>query len=56
MPNLTDMVPVSSIPNLNANLSSATVDTMIAVMGAPREPLVTTTAATTKPAPRSSVW
>jgi hypothetical protein len=40
MSNLTDLVPVSSIPSLNANLSSATLRTMTGAMGAPREPLV----------------
>jgi hypothetical protein len=40
MSDLSDPVPISSIPSLNAGLSSATASTMIDVLGAPREPLV----------------
>lgn len=39
MTSLTDLVPISSIANLNAGLRSAHSSTMIAVLGAPREPL-----------------
>jgi D-alanyl-D-alanine carboxypeptidase-like protein len=41
MSNLTDPVPISSIPNLNKGLTSAAESTMIAMMGAPREPFTT---------------
>jgi hypothetical protein len=37
---LTDLVLISSIANLNAGLKSAHSSTMIAVLGAPQEPLV----------------
>lgn len=40
MSSLSDPVPISSIPSLNAGLSSAKSRTMIELMGAPREPLV----------------
>lgn len=39
MADLSDPVPISSIPNLNKGLSAAKVSTMIAAMGRPREPL-----------------
>jgi len=39
MTSLTDPVPISSIANLNAGLRSAHSSTMIAVLGAPQEPL-----------------
>jgi hypothetical protein len=39
MSNFTDSVPISSIPKLNAGLRSAHSSTMIAVLGAPQEPL-----------------
>ncbi|HVV62723.1 MAG TPA: M15 family metallopeptidase [Pseudolabrys sp.] len=42
MPNLSDPVPISSIPGLNRGLSSADEDTMIEMLGRPREPLTTT--------------
>ena len=42
MADLTDPVPISSIPALNKDLTSAQEDTMVAVMGAPREPLIAT--------------
>lgn len=41
MPKLTDMVPISSIPNLNAGLSSAREQTMISCLGSPQLPLTT---------------
>ncbi len=41
MSNLSDPVPISSIPSLNAGLTSATVQTMTAALGTPREPLTT---------------
>jgi len=40
MPDLNDLVPISTIPSLNVGLSSAKLPTMIELMGAPREPLV----------------
>jgi hypothetical protein len=40
MANLSEPVPISSIPSLNSGLSSAKSRTMIDVLGAPREPLV----------------
>jgi hypothetical protein len=39
MTDLSDPVPISTIPNLNKGLSSAKVPTMIAALGRPREPL-----------------
>ncbi|MEP7032163.1 MAG: M15 family metallopeptidase [Pseudolabrys sp.] len=39
--NLSDPIPISSISNLNKGLSSAKESTMVAMMGAPREPLTT---------------
>src|SRR5690348_11678509 len=42
MSSLTDIVPISSIPGLNKGLSSASQSTMIAMLGAPKEPLTTT--------------
>src|SRR6185312_11834240 len=41
MPNLSDPVPISSIPGLNRGLSTAEEDTMIEIMGRPSEPLTT---------------
>lgn len=41
MSNLTDLVPISSIPSLNKGLSSAKESTMTAILGAPRKPLTT---------------
>jgi len=38
---LSDPVPISSIPNLNQGLTSAAESTMIAMLGAPRDPLTT---------------
>jgi D-alanyl-D-alanine carboxypeptidase len=40
--NLSDPVPITSIKDLNRGLSSAKEATMVAMMGAPREPLTTT--------------
>jgi hypothetical protein len=37
---LSDPVDVSSIPNLNKNLSSARVSTMVEALGRPQEPLI----------------
>ena len=41
MSNLSDPVPISSIPSLNKGLTSASEATMIAMLGRPREPLTT---------------
>ena len=41
MPKLSDLVPVKSIANLNAGLSSARQETMIACLGSPAMPLTT---------------
>ncbi|WP_114226613.1 MULTISPECIES: M15 family metallopeptidase [Sphingomonas] len=41
MTKLADMVPVSSIPNLNVGLSSAREETMISCLGSPQLPLTT---------------
>jgi hypothetical protein len=40
MTDLNDLIPVTSIANLNKGLSSPSVETMIDALGRPREPLV----------------
>ena len=44
MPKLSDLVPISSIPDLNVGLSSAREETMIACLGTPQMPLTTSDA------------
>jgi D-alanyl-D-alanine carboxypeptidase-like protein len=41
MPKLSDLVPVSTIKDINAGLSSARQETMISLLGSPRMPLTT---------------
>jgi hypothetical protein len=40
MSDLNDLIPISSVPNLNKGLSSPNVQTMTNALGRPREPLV----------------